>query len=191
MLKSKFSRFCRADDGDAALEYMIIAPVVMTLFVGTMTIFDAYRAKFEAEAATNTIADLVSRETTTLTDDYIDGMLNVFETLSHRSDDEALRVSVVSYNADSQSHEVVWSQSRNSASGALTSAETQNMSDAFPLMGHLDRVVYLETSTDYVVPVGLMRDTFMDDFEIRNDIVITPRFASTVCYATGGADPYC
>ena len=192
MLKRNLKTFCKSEDGNAAIEYLFMAPVVLMLFAGTLTFFDAYRARFEAEAATNTIGDMVSRETQALSDDYIDGMLGVFESLAHRSSNEALRVSVVQYDADQDTHQVVWSQARNESAGQLTTADTQTMGASFPLMGHLDRVVYIETKTGYGVPFGLVRETLLDDFEIRNDIVVAPRFASTVCYsANAGVTPTC
>ena len=55
-------RFGPADSGIAAIEFALLAPVLILLLLGCVTLFILFRNSAAAENATFTVADIVSRE---------------------------------------------------------------------------------------------------------------------------------
>jgi Flp pilus assembly protein TadG len=55
-------RFHRAEQGIAAIEFAFLAPVLILLLLGCVTLFILFRNSAAAENATFTVADIVSRE---------------------------------------------------------------------------------------------------------------------------------
>ena len=62
--RKALSRFRRDEDGVAAVEFCLLLPMLVTLFLGLIGLLDAYRNSEGIQGHTNTIADMMSRETT-------------------------------------------------------------------------------------------------------------------------------
>lgn len=58
---SLFGRFARNSDGVAAVEFALLAPLMLTLMLGALEITQSIWADGKVEQATSTIGDLVSR----------------------------------------------------------------------------------------------------------------------------------
>lgn len=56
-----FGRFARNSDGVAAVEFALLAPLMLTLMIGALEITQSLWADGKVEKATSTIGDLVSR----------------------------------------------------------------------------------------------------------------------------------
>lgn len=68
MLKKLF-RFGRNRDGLAAIEFAFIAPVLVTMFFGTIEISEALSCRTDVSSVASTTADLVAQESTITTTD--------------------------------------------------------------------------------------------------------------------------
>ena len=54
-------RFIRNDEAVAAIEFCLLMPLFAVLYVGTISIFDAYRSYEGLEATTNTVSTMISK----------------------------------------------------------------------------------------------------------------------------------
>ena len=55
-------RFRKSQEGMASIEFALIAPVLLTLMLGTISSFDAYRASASLNRASTVIVDLTTRQ---------------------------------------------------------------------------------------------------------------------------------
>ena len=64
-MTTKFSkRFLKSKDGVAAIEFALVAPLILTLFLGSVILSLLFRDAKTAERATSVISDVISRKTT-------------------------------------------------------------------------------------------------------------------------------
>ena len=57
--------FRKNEDGLAAIEFALVLPLLVTIFLGSIAAFDVYRTAEELEASSGVIADVISRQVTT------------------------------------------------------------------------------------------------------------------------------
>jgi hypothetical protein len=96
-----FRRFLREERGAILAETVIVLPVLFWAYLGSYVYFDAFSTKNTAMRATYTIADLISRQTNTLTPSDIEGMNKVFDFITaapRRGFTTHIRVTDVSYD---------------------------------------------------------------------------------------------
>lgn len=184
--------FAEDESGVGAIELLFMTPILMWIFVATLSYFDAYRAKFAAHKANTVLADMVSRETVPLTPTYIDGMLELFESLADRNDDASIRITVVMWDEASGEHQYVWSRARGSSGVTrVQAAEIDTFSANLPLMGDQDQVIVVETFSEYNPRYGDVLVNILDMFEIETYSVISPRFVGQVCYEPDASTTIC
>jgi Flp pilus assembly pilin Flp len=66
------NRFWKSSAGVSSVEFALIAPLMLTLFLGMIELSDGLTAKRKVTAATSTVADLVSRANTISNSDVTD-----------------------------------------------------------------------------------------------------------------------
>ncbi|MBD3662504.1 hypothetical protein H9Q16_01060 [Sulfitobacter sp. TSTF-M16] len=169
--------FLRREDGSVAVEAMIILPVIFWAYLCMFAIYDAYRMFSVHQKAAFTISDAISRETMPIDDDYLDGTHDLFEYLSRSQGQTSMRVSQIWYDEDNDSYRADWSEVRGSIS-PLSDAQVSNWHDKLPVMPDNERIVLLETWSNYDTPfeTGLTAD------EIRTYVFTSPRYAPAVCF---------
>ncbi len=169
--------FLRKQDGSISIEAMIVLPVMFWAFLAAFSIFDAFRMYGINQKAAFTVGDAISRETLPLDDDYLDGVHNLFEYLSLSEGKSAMRVSSIWFDEDNNSYRTDWSQTRGNAI-ALTSTEVKNWHNRLPVMPDNERVLLVETWSEYVPPFA----TGLEEREIQNFVFTRPRYAPRVCW---------
>ena len=104
-------RFARDEDGNIAIETIIIIPILFWTYLSMFAIFDAYRQYALNEKAAYTIGDMISRQTTPLDDSYIDGTRAVLKylTRSRNGQDPSIRVTSIKYDANNDVYKRDWS----------------------------------------------------------------------------------
>lgn len=95
--------------GSMSVEMVLVVPILLWAYFAMVIFFDAYRARMEAQAAALNVADLISRQTGTITADYLDGMNDVYDFLTTRAQDTRLRISSVMWDIDLQQPVIAWS----------------------------------------------------------------------------------
>ena len=168
--------FSRNTKGTVTVEFAIYMPLLLWLFVAIYTYFDAFRQETVNLKAAYTISDLISRETTTLNDTYIDSMYNMSQLLIRSDSAITLRISVVRWDEDSNRYYVDWSKVRGGSLVAWTNATIGAVESDLPTMPDEERVILVETRNEMspAFNVGLPQ------LDINNFVFTRPRFAPLV-----------
>ncbi|SMY08587.1 TadE/TadG family type IV pilus assembly protein [Flavimaricola marinus] len=177
-------RIRRSEDGSVSVEAVCMLPLMIWAFLGMYVFYDAYRAQFVNTKAGYTLGDILSRETTYITPEYLDSLYDLQRFLVDRQEPIRLRLTVISYDQDSDSFNVRWSQNRGGG-GVLTTGDLPAMRHLIPDMADGSVAVVVQTSMEYKAiygaGIGLM------DFD---DIIVTrPRFAGQLCWNSVNTNP--
>ncbi|UOA28211.1 TadE/TadG family type IV pilus assembly protein [Pseudosulfitobacter sp. DSM 107133] len=175
-------RFVRKEDGNVAVETMVIIPVLFWGYLTMYAIFDAYRQQTLNEKAAYTIGDMISRQTTPLDVAYLDGARSLLKYLTRNSGvDPTIRVSSIKYDAENNIYKRDWSKVRGSNADALTNTDVENWHDRLPVMLDNEHIVVVETFVDYkpAFNIGLEERT------IRQFVFTRPRYTPQVLWSNG------
>ena len=93
-MRALLKKFRRNQDGATIIEFALLMPMLLLVFLGSVTAFDLFRNSQNIEKATFTVGDMLSRQTTisaaTLTD-----MLELMRHMVGTANDGVLRVSSI------------------------------------------------------------------------------------------------
>lgn len=87
-------RLLRETGGSTIVEFALLAPILLTILLGSVTAFDMFRNAQNVEKATFTIGDMLSREYV-LTASKLTGMLDLLQNMVPTARDGGLRISSV------------------------------------------------------------------------------------------------
>lgn len=179
-IKQKLVTFLRDTRGNASIEALIFVPLILTIIAATFALFDTYRYKAINTRAAFTISDALSRETAPITPNYLDGMLATLQYLTEGNGPYALRVSLVHFDEDANAYVVDWSETRG-AFVDLDDEEVAGMVDRLPEMLNNERLIVVETSTNFqpvfAVP-GLTSEGLFHNLAFTR-----PRFAPKIVWS--------
>ena len=105
----RVSGFAGDKRGALSVELLLALPILLWAYIATLVFYDAYRAQTLAQSGVIHVADLMSRKTDIVTDDYIEGMNAVYDFLMYRNLEARMRISAIRRNAEGNP-EVAWSQ---------------------------------------------------------------------------------
>lgn len=109
-LTQTLSGFAAAQKGNAALEFAIIAPMMIMLLFGSVDLLDVLNTNKRVQNVTSSLADVVSRDTE-VSDAEITGLWAAIDVLMYPSGGDAVNVRVSSIDIESASiARVVWSE---------------------------------------------------------------------------------
>ena len=106
-------RFGGETRGSASVELVIVLPLLLWALAATAVFFDGFKARYKAEAAAQTVADILSRETQMFTPEYVDGLNEVFDFLADSSFPTRLRVSSLIWDSVAGRPRLQWSYGTN------------------------------------------------------------------------------
>ncbi|WP_127107479.1 TadE/TadG family type IV pilus assembly protein [Pararhodobacter zhoushanensis] len=95
--------------GSVAVEFVITLPLLLWGLVATVVFFEGYKARYNAQMAAQTVADIMSRETDLFTGNYIEGLNNVFDFLADSEYPTRIRVSSVIWDSTTERNRLQWS----------------------------------------------------------------------------------
>lgn len=180
-LRAALSDFARDTSGLVAVEAIILLPLVIWTYVAMFSFFDMLRMKSVNQKAAFTIADAYSRETDKINDTYVDSTFSLFQALT-RTNSPSMRVSVLSYDEDTDKYTVKWSERRGTGSEpALTDNTVNDIRSYLPSVVSGDEFILVETWNDYQIPFKIG----MDDFALKSVVFINPRFADQLKWDDG------
>ena len=159
---TRFKAFAQDEQGNVAIETVLFIPLMLAILAATFSFHDAFRYKSLNAKAAYTISDALSRETDPIDNAYIDGMEDVLEFLTISEGPYSLRVTLVNYDGTSynpdgsiasvgEGYKVEWSQTRGDFDD-LTTADLKTFTDKLPNLLNNERVILVETRTEYVPP---------------------------------------
>ena len=185
MIKFPFmNRFTRKEDGGLSVEAVLIFPILIWAITATFVFFDAFKSLHLSQKATFTVADMLSRETEAVDQDYLTAMHELFGYLSGDGEGTStMRISVVQRELDENGNEetnLIWSQG---TGGAQAYANMGAIADRIPAMMVGDQLIVVETEHEWAptFAVGLA------SYRFREVTVARPRFAPKLVFDDGSA----
>ncbi|WP_420568088.1 TadE/TadG family type IV pilus assembly protein [Thalassovita sp.] len=172
LFMARLRAFVEDTRGTVAIEAVLALPVLFWTFLASFVFFDAYRQNSINIKAAYMIGDVLSRETNSINDDYMDGMLSLFDYLTNANNPTKLRVTVVQWDEEDATYTRDWSKTRGEIQ-PLASTDLSNLAGKLPIMSDNERVILVETWSRYTPPfsVGLAQR------EMHNFVTTSPRFA--------------
>lgn len=180
MILRKLRRFAGDERGNVALEVLIWLPFILFLLAATFSLHDAFRYKALNVKAAYTISDALSRETDPIDNAYLDGMVELLDFLVRPASGSSLRVTLVRYNGNTDTYETEWSKTRGRLE-ELETADLASMHEKLPDMLHNERVIVVETETDYDPPFSF--DGLTGEGLFYNYGFTRPRFAPKIVWS--------
>jgi Flp pilus assembly protein TadG len=151
-LHRHFFRFGSEKKGLAALEFAILAPMMIFILFGSIDLLDMLDTNRRVENSAASLADVVARDTE-ITDDEVDGFWAALDTLMFPDDgvDVDMRITSVTVQS-STTAVVVWSE------GHGMSPRLTNSTVALPsgMMTPGTSVILAEAEMDYGGPLGFL-----------------------------------
>jgi Flp pilus assembly protein TadG len=152
MMLQRLRRFVAARKGSAALEFAIIAPMMVFLLFGSVDLLDMLNVNKRVQNATASLADVVSRDTE-VSNDEIAGLWAALDVLMFPDDGGTLNIRVSSVSIESTSTaRVVWSEGH--GMGARTANSTVSLPSAMMTPG--SSVIMAEAEYSYNSPLGFL-----------------------------------
>ena len=173
MRRSAPHQFGRDERGASAIEFALLAPVLLMVLVGTVTMFDLFRTAQSVEKATFTIGDILSRQTA-LSDAELSERMSMLRHTVASADDGGLRVS--SFTRKGGKLEQDWSEVVGNAASVGSAPIPE---DILPQIANGDSVILTES----FVPHAAMVAAFgLDVVVFTGRAVHRPRFVGTIAY---------
>jgi Flp pilus assembly protein TadG len=176
-LRARLTGFADDTRGTVTVEALIMLPLLLWAYCALFTFFDAYRQTSINHKAAYTLSDMLSRETSPVTNDYLDAAQSMLGFLTRSGTERRLRVTVVRYDMDDDEHYVEWSEVRGTVS-ALDDATVGTWETRLPVMVDEERLVLVETWTDYDAPFNIG----LNDRTISTFVFTRPRFAPQLLF---------
>ncbi|MDX2483642.1 MAG: pilus assembly protein [Pseudodonghicola sp.] len=172
-LPSMLRRFLGDTHGSVSVEFVLVMPFLFWAFMATFVYFDGFRQSAQNLKAAYAIGDMISRETESINDTYVDSMEEVLQLMARSSGTVKLRVTVVRWDEDDDRYYVVWSENRG-YDKPRSNSDMEDIEARLPVMPDGERVILIETQSTYeptfAVGVG--------DRDLDNFIFTRPRFVN-------------
>lgn len=173
VLSKTKNSFLRNERGALSIEAVFALPMLVWAITATFVFWDAFKTLNISQKATYTVADMLSRETGDIDDDYMTSMHEIFDFLAGENGDNALRVTVVTFETDpvtgTDELQLVWSEGANiSRHDDLTAIESR-----LPTLALGEQIIVVESFQDWApaFTVGLAA------YRFREVALARPRFA--------------
>ncbi len=169
------SRLRRSSEGVAAVEFGLIAPVLLLMLIGTIEVSRAISIDRKFGFVTSTIADLVARERS-LTAADVTAMYDIVGHMMRPWDDSTLKISIipVKSNIINQNTRCVYAQTTNRPAlhGASQSAFGSTYTLTNDLMEEGTAVIVVESSYTFT---PLFVFSFMGSSTWTDKAILSPR----------------
>lgn len=174
MSKPVLSRLIRERSGASAVEFALIAPMMILFFLASITVFDLYRTYQNIVQANGIVADVISRQTS-VDSTFIANLYSVFTHLQQNSAAPiALRISSVKKTAGV--YKLDWS--KESGTAGLLKPQVLNTT-TLPQLTDGDSVIYIEGSASYTAMTSILGFGTMTFSETAFS---RPRFIGAIVY---------
>ena len=169
------ARFARAERASVSIEALIILPVLVLFYLVSFTFYDAYRTQTVVTKAGYTVADLISRESGTVTTNDVVGMGTLFEYITRGRPESAVRLTAIRRRVEREPdnptptvdvYEVIDSW----GTDGLPPMTNQDLTDRLanvPNLSENEHVTVIETFAPYRPPFFVGLDPFvMESFMV-------------------------
>lgn len=176
------ARFAAAKDGVAAVEFAMIVPVMVMLFIGAVEFSQAISADRRVTQVASATADLVARSRTTNSAE-LQGILDIASKLmpAPAYDPTKLKITLVSVEAsidNASATTVGWSCKYNGGTNSYSNGQSYALPTGVVEKG--DSVIVAEVEYDYVAPV--FNEFIEAPFKMSEKFYLKPRLSAKVTF---------
>jgi len=151
-LMKRLRRFGRAKKGLAALEFAIIAPMMIFLLFGSIDMLDVLGANGRAQNVAASLADVVARDTE-VSNAEVAGLWDALAVLMYPNDSSNIDVRITSVRIVTATNaRVVWSEGHGMTPRVANSTVTLPAA----MMTPGTSVIFAETTYEYRSPLGFL-----------------------------------
>lgn len=149
-MKNYFSnlitKFKADEKASLTMEFVLLLPLLMSWFIGSIVFFDAFNSKATAQRTSHTIADIISRQTVT-DNDFVDTLLVLQNRMMPRSQVGTVRVtSIQKDNLGVLS--ILWTYSSDGASTPLLIGDVPLI--ILPEIANNESILLVDTTVPFV-----------------------------------------
>ena len=176
-----FGRFARDRRAVSAVEFALLAPLMITLYFGCVEVSEGIAADRKVSLTASAVANLTAQATTIDSNDMTN-ILNAASAIIAPYDSGKLKITVSCLNIDKNlKATVMWSQTLNGTARATGSTYTfDGSSSALDVTGQL---ILAEASYDYTPIVGMVitGTITLSDRMFMSPRISAPDYAGTSC----------
>jgi Flp pilus assembly protein TadG len=166
-------RFARDQRGIAAVEFAMLLPLMMTLYLGGVEVSQAVAIDRKVTLIARTVADLIAQVTSVNSTD-MSNILAASSAVVAPYPDTKLKIVVSRVDINSSSvAKVIWSKTKNGTARAANSTVTLPTALTVPNTS----LIWAETSYDYKPTIGYVITGTMT---LKDQIYMRPRLSDTV-----------
>ncbi|NOD63762.1 MULTISPECIES: TadE/TadG family type IV pilus assembly protein [unclassified Ruegeria] len=177
-LKNRISAFKQDEDGILTVEALMIFPLLLWTITFTFTAFEGFRQSASNLKAAYTVSDLISRESTAVTDVYIDSLHELMGEMINNRSDVFVRISLIRFDETDDRHYVDWSTVRG-YEAEWNDDNIHEIEDRLPPMPDQDTLILVESSNEYI-PAFKPGWDFATGITFTNFVFTRPRFGTKV-----------
>lgn len=161
--------------GTALIEFALLLPVLLLLFLGGYQLSDAITAKRKMTIMTRAVGDMTSQYRA-LTTAELDGLLNASTQIltPYSATPAKLRVTQITVESSGTVFRVDWSRSRN----ASALATGRYYASAIPAAYRQPNMVFIYTQSAYTYDTAL--SSYFGSITFSEDLWLLPRRSSTI-----------
>ena len=166
-------RFLRDKRGVSAVEFAMLLPLMITLYIGGVEVSSAIAVDRKVTLVARTLGDLVSQSTALNADDMTN-ILNAATTVVQPYSDTLIKITVSRVDVDGTgAAKVIWSKTKNGSARAANAAVT--LPD--PLKTANTSLIWAESEYAYTPAIGYVITGTMT---LKDQIYMRPRLSDTV-----------
>ncbi len=173
------SRFANGEHAVAAVEFALILPVMLTLYIGSVELSSAISVDQRVATVSGSLGDLVARADGVIAKSQVDDYFLAASATMAPYDDATVQqiVTCVKLDADGNGT-VVWSLAANGATQhGVDSIYT--VPEELQALAANDYVIVAEASMSYAPMFGYFFDT---NFDLYHEYFFLPRFGEAIAY---------
>lgn len=159
---NRLHRFLRDESATVTVEVVMVLPILLWGYFGMFILFDGYRSLSANVQASYTLSDLISREKGFVNQAYVEGMNDIQDVLTQSPHRTVLRVTMVSYNAQTQQHTLDCSLSSPGQTAVTQGSLASQILPYLPTMGDGEQLVVVETWLAFVPFLNITLRTLWD-----------------------------
>lgn len=169
-------RFGRDDSGVSAVEFALLLPLMLTLYLGGVEVSQAVSADRKTAIVAHTVGDLVA-QSSTITNNDMTNIMSASSAVAYPLSVINLKVTVTSVSIDTNGKATaVWSDTTNGTkrSGDVTTFIPQQLR---PTGGAASSLIWAEASYDYKPTIGYV---ITGTLTLGDKIFLRPRVSASV-----------
>jgi Flp pilus assembly protein TadG len=182
----RLRRFGRENRGISAVEFALLVPVMVTLFIGGTELTQGITIKRKTTIATRTIADLVAQDTS-ITNTEMTAIFAATSSVLAPYPASNLKLIVSSVNiAQNGTATVIWSDAHGGAT-ARAAGSPVTLPDGLNAFGNTT-LIWAEAEYSYTPAIGYV---ISGTLNLKDKLYLRPRLVARICRENGTNPPPC